>query len=150
MNQDGRMLQEVHYRFGRLLTVTTRAWEVYLDKRLAPLGLTGPRWHLLVELAYLPNSPSQRELAELLNIDPASLIKQLDSLEVAGLVRRIPHETDRRTKIVEITKAGRSVMERISAIARDVRREILEGVTDEEIEMTMRLFRKMGKNLENI
>jgi len=150
VSQDGQTHQDLHYRFGRLLTVTNRAWEVYLDKRLAPLGLTGPRWHLLVELANLPSSPSQRELAELLNIEPASLIKQLDALALAGLVRRIPHETDRRTKMVEITNAGRKVMERISATARDVRREILEGVSEQEVEVTMSLFRKMGKNLENL
>jgi MarR family transcriptional regulator for hemolysin len=121
-----------------------------MDQRVGPLGLTGPRWHLLVELANLKTSPSQTELASLLNIESASLIKMLDALETAGLVRRVPHTTDRRTKIIKITKAGQDVMHDISSIAKDVRKIILEGVSKEEIEVCMRVFSMIGQNLEKL
>ncbi|HEX4198936.1 MAG TPA: MarR family transcriptional regulator [Caulobacteraceae bacterium] len=144
------MHRDIQYRFGRLLTVTTRAWSTYLDQRVGPLGLTGPRWHLLVELSNLKAAPSQTELASLLNIESASLIKMLDALEKAGLVRRVPHQTDRRTKTIEITKAGRKVMDNISSIAKDVRKILLDGVTTEEIETCMKVFSVIAANLEKL
>jgi MarR family transcriptional regulator for hemolysin len=98
----------------------------------------------------LKTSPSQTELASLLNIESASLIKMLDALETAGLVRRVPHTTDRRTKIIKITKAGQDVMHDISSIAKDVRKIILEGVSKEEIEVCRRVFSMIGQNLEKL
>jgi MarR family transcriptional regulator, transcriptional regulator for hemolysin len=144
------MQRDIQYRFGRLLTVTTRAWSTYLDQQLSPLGLTGPRWHLLVELANLKEPPSQTELASLLNIESASLIKMLDAMEKADLLRRVPHKTDRRTKIIEITKGGRKVMDSISAIAKDVRKVLLDGVPPEDMEVCMRVFSVIGTNLEKV
>jgi MarR family transcriptional regulator for hemolysin len=144
------MQRDIQYRFGRLLTVTTRAWSTYLDKRLSPLGLTGPRWHLLVELANLKEPPSQTELASLLNIESASLIKMLDAMEKADLLRRVPHKTDRRTKTIEITKAGLKVMGNISAIAKDVRKILLEGVAAEDMEVSMKVFDIITANLEKL
>jgi DNA-binding MarR family transcriptional regulator len=37
-------------------------------------------------------------------------------LEQRGLVRRMPHPTDRRAKLVELTAAGRAAAERADAI----------------------------------
>jgi len=139
--------RDLQYRFGRSLTVTRRVWSIYLDQRVAPLGLTGPRWHLLVELSNLPAPPSQIDLASLLNIDPASLIKMLDALETRGLIRRTPHGTDRRTKTIEITPEGTELMDRISAIAKEVRRELLVGVTPEELLTCMKVFDAIRENL---
>ena len=38
---------------------------------------------------------------------PTSVTNAVDRLEKAGLVTRVPHPTDRRTTLVEITDSGR-------------------------------------------
>ena len=44
-----------------------------------------------------------------LQVHPTSVTNAVDRLEKAGLVRRVPHPTDRRTTLVEITDTGRTL-----------------------------------------
>jgi DNA-binding MarR family transcriptional regulator len=52
---------------------------------------------------------SMKELASALNIDPPNVTVLVDELESQGLVRRQPHPTDRRAKIVKATRKGKSL-----------------------------------------
>jgi DNA-binding MarR family transcriptional regulator len=51
-------------------------------------------------------SMSMSELAQTLGIDKPNATTVVDDLEGLGLVRRTPHPTDRRAKIVETTAEG--------------------------------------------
>ena len=77
---------------------------------LAALMLAGPRERL---------SPTQ--LFRGLMLSSAGITSRLDRLENRGYVKRTPHATDRRSVLVEITDAGRKVLEQ--AISADVQRE---------------------------
>lgn len=56
------------------------------------------------------------ELAASLGIDPPNATVLVDDLEQLGLVRRRPHPTDRRAKLVEATSKGRELAARADAI----------------------------------
>ena len=56
------------------------------------------------------------ELAESLGIDRPNATTLVDSLEEQGLVRRRPHPTDRRAKLVEATRKGKSLARRADEI----------------------------------
>ncbi len=59
---------------------------------------------------YVARRPmSMKELASALNIDPPNVTVLVDELESQGIVRRRPHPTDRRAKIVEATRKGKSL-----------------------------------------
>jgi DNA-binding MarR family transcriptional regulator len=70
-------------------------------------GMTFGRTRALRRLARRPMS--MRELADALEIDPPNATVLVDDLEKQGLVRRGPHPTDRRAKLVEATEAGARV-----------------------------------------
>ena len=59
---------------------------------------------------------SMGELAALLGIDPPNATVLVDELEAQGLVRRRPHPTDRRAKLVEATRKGKAVARRADDI----------------------------------
>jgi DNA-binding MarR family transcriptional regulator len=59
---------------------------------------------------------SMGELAAALNIDPPNATVLVDDLEAAGLVRRRPHPTDRRAKVVEATRKGKAMARRADEI----------------------------------
>ena len=59
---------------------------------------------------------SMRELASAMGIDPANATGLVDDLEAQGLVRRGPHPTDRRAKVVEATRKGKTLARRADAI----------------------------------
>jgi DNA-binding MarR family transcriptional regulator len=57
---------------------------------------------------------SQRDLAAMLGLDPSQVVLLVDELAESGLVERRPSDSDRRTKLVSATEAGREV--RVAAV----------------------------------
>lgn len=62
------------------------------------------------------NPMSMGELAEALGIDRPNATVVVDDLEAQGLVRRTPHPTDRRAKLVEATRKGKTLARRADEI----------------------------------
>ena len=56
------------------------------------------------------------QLAAALGIDRPNATVVVDDLEALGLVRRRPHPTDRRAKLVEATRKGKALARRADAI----------------------------------
>ena len=59
---------------------------------------------------------SMGELASALDIDAPNATTVVDDLEELGLVRRRPHPTDRRAKLVELTRKGKDVARQANAV----------------------------------
>ena len=78
------------------------------------LGMSFGRSRALRRLARRPMSMG--ELAAALGIDPPNATVVVDELESQGLVRRRPHPTDRRAKVVEATRKGKDKARRADAI----------------------------------
>jgi DNA-binding MarR family transcriptional regulator len=78
------------------------------------LGISFARARALRRVARRPMSMG--ELAAALGIDPANATTVVDDLESSGLVRRRPHPTDRRAKLVEATRKGKGMARRANAI----------------------------------
>ena len=74
--------------FGALLAQTARQWRRAADLRLQPYGLTEATWLPLVRIARAPASTRQKDLAASLSLDNSSVVRLLDNLETAGLIRR--------------------------------------------------------------
>jgi DNA-binding MarR family transcriptional regulator len=78
------------------------------------VGVSFGRMRAVRRLARRPMSMS--ELAQALNIDKPNATTVVDDLEALGLVRRTPHPTDRRAKIVEATPKGAKLAARADEI----------------------------------
>jgi DNA-binding MarR family transcriptional regulator len=79
-----------------------------VDGALRPHGLTFARYEALVLLIFSRvGSLPMRVMGERLQLHPTSVTNIVDRLEADELVRRVPHPSDRRTTLVEITSAGR-------------------------------------------
>jgi DNA-binding MarR family transcriptional regulator len=83
-----------------------------LNEQLEPFGLTFPRYEVLMLLHFSGRgSMPVGKIGERLQVHRTSITNSLDGLEKAGLVRRVPHESDRRAVLAEITAAGREAAE---------------------------------------
>jgi DNA-binding MarR family transcriptional regulator len=78
------------------------------------LGMSFGRARALRRLAR--NPMSMGELAAVLGIDPPNATVLVDDMEAQGLVRRRPHPTDRRAKLVEATRKGKDKARRADEI----------------------------------
>lgn len=78
-----------------------------VDVALRPHELTFARYEALVLLRFARTGALPMSLmGQRLQLHPTSITNIVDRLEGAGLVRRQPHPTDKRTTLVEITDAG--------------------------------------------
>lgn len=94
-----------------LVTSLVRAQQIVMarvDVALKPSGLTFSRYELLQLLSFSRTGalPMAKASARL-QVHPTSVTNTVDRLEAAGLVRRVPHPSDRRATLIEITDAGR-------------------------------------------
>ncbi|MGF0314021.1 MarR family transcriptional regulator [Rhodococcoides fascians A25f] len=95
------------------VTSLMRAQQIMLarvEEALKPTGLTFSRYELLTLLTFTKNGalPMAKASARL-QVHPTSVTNAVDRLESVGYVRRIPHPSDRRTTLVEITEQGRTL-----------------------------------------
>ena len=78
------------------------------------VGLSFSRTRALRRVA--DKTMSMGELAAALGIDRPNVTVLVDELEEQGLVRRRPHPTDRRAKLVEATRKGKNLAKRADEI----------------------------------
>lgn len=83
-----------------------------LNELLEPFELTFPRYEALMLLHFSRRgSLPLGKIGERLQVHRTSVTNTIDGLERVGLVRRVPHESDRRTVLAEILPKGREVAE---------------------------------------
>ena len=78
------------------------------------VGMSFGRARAVRRVARRPMSMSA--LADALEIDRPNATALIDELEAQGLVRRRPHPTDRRAKLVEATRKGKTLARRADEI----------------------------------
>lgn len=119
---------EVHAM--RAATSLMRAQQIVLarvDEALRPWGLTFARYEVLVLLTFSREGALPLgKMSDRLMLHQASVTNLVDRLEAQGLVRRVPHPTDRRTTLAELTDAGRDVVEPATRAVADARLGVAE------------------------
>lgn len=79
----------------------------------------------------------------------AGITGRLDRLEERGLAKRSRHPNDRRGILVEITDEGRQVLDEAVRANTNAERELVTGLTPEELSTLAGLLKKMLAGLEN-
>ncbi len=131
-------------------TSIMRAQQVVLaavDGALRPFGLTFARYEGLVLLLFsrrgvLPLG----KMGQRLMIHPTSVTNIIDRLEEQGLVRRIPHPTDGRTTLAELTDDGRNLAKRATKAVNAVTFG-LDSLSAEELGQLIRITRKLRQSV---
>ncbi len=114
-----------------------------VDEALRPHQLTFARYEALVLLSFTRNGClPMGKMGERLMIHPTSVTNIVDRLEAQGLVRRLPHDRDRRTTLVEITEEGRLL---VQTATKDVVAGAfgMDALTSEELDQLTMLLCKL-------
>lgn len=94
--------------------------------------------------------PAQWELAQRLQVSPATIANSLKSLERLGYISKQPDAQDGRKKRVAMTEKGRDARARCGAIFRQVDRQLYAGFSPEEVQELHRYFQRMLDNMKAI
>ena len=117
------------------VTSVMRAHQILLarvETALRPYDLSFARYELLRLLAFSRNGALPiTKASDRLQVHVTSVTHAIRRLEANGLVARLPHPTDGRTTLVQITDLGRSTVEDATVtLNKDVFADI--GISDEE------------------
>jgi len=132
---------------GILIAGLSKAWREELDRRLRPLGLTRVQWQALLWLSRAGGTLVQRELSGYLDIGAPATVALVDRMERDGLVTRSAVPDDRRRNAVVLTPKARRLLATIETAAGKLRREVMSGLTREEVDT---LFTLLGKAKQRI
>ncbi|MBL8704403.1 MAG: MarR family transcriptional regulator [Rhodospirillales bacterium] len=130
--------------FGRVLSLIARQWRRAVDLRLQPYGLTEATWLPLLRLARAPEPMRQKDLAAALGLDKYTVVRLHDNQQAAGLVARREGDSDRRAKAIFLTGEGRATVDKVEAVARQVRDEVFAALNDGHVAIAFQVLEHIG------
>ncbi|WP_421916768.1 MarR family winged helix-turn-helix transcriptional regulator [Mesorhizobium sp.] len=126
----------------------SRKLRTLFDARVRERGLTLARARTLVRVSRC-EAANQKELADELEIETATLVRIIDGLEAQGLIERHEVEGDRRAKQVVLTSEGEALADVVDLMAMQVGKEVLAGIPRHELRSAHGILRKMAVNIDS-
>jgi len=144
------MIQDINNLYeltlAEKLARVSRLWKMVADRELSPLGLTHPRWTALWKLQRLGDNISQKQLADSLEIELASLMRTLKQLEEQSLITRHHCVSDKRARIISLTDEGRLMIQQMETRILQVRRQLLSTINDDELMKLSQILEQISEN----
>jgi len=134
-------------QFVDVLLKVSRKLRNLFDARIRCQGLTLARTLALKALKY-KNGSYQKNLAEELGIENATLVRIIDALEDQGLVARDISTDDRRAKFITLTPRGREIVDGIEAYAAELSNDIINGIKKQDISSAFCVLNQMAETIE--
>src|SRR5271166_1510063 len=133
--------------FGFLVHDVARLFGRRFNQRaLLFLGLTRAQCKVLGYLAR-NEGINQAGLADLLEIKPMTLVRQIDRMEEDGWIERRPDPGDRRARRLVLTEKARPILARILDLSTEVRNEAFLGLSEMEGRHLTSLLDRVHRNL---
>src|SRR3989440_8468927 len=127
-----------------VLWKASRAAQAYAEKSILELEMCGSDFAVLEALLHKGPLPVN-EIGKKVLLTSGSITTAVDRLETKRFVERRAHGTDRRARIVHLTKAGRKLITSIYAgHAADMERLAAASLTRVERETLIRLLKQIG------
>ncbi len=122
------------------LVVAARKWRRTSHDVLAAFNVSEACATPLLTASRLGSAVRQVTLADHIGIEGPSLVRLLDQLCAAGLMRRDEDPEDRRAKTVVLTEEGRVVTAKMEEELVTLRAQALKGVSRSDLEATLRVL----------
>jgi DNA-binding MarR family transcriptional regulator len=119
------------------LVESSRLLRNYIDHRAKGHGTTRAQWIVLFRLRQ-QEGLSQVDLAEVLELQPISLVRLLDRLVEHGFLQRRPDPKDRRANRLFLTRAGRQLVDDLDNLRDAIATDVLQDIPDAAIETSLK------------
>lgn len=129
-----------------LLNDVARLLRVEADKRARQHGMTRAQWAILIWLHRQPGI-SQKELSEILEVEPITVARLVDRLEARAMVERRPDPRDRRIWRLHLCPPARDVLQEIDRHRADMTSIVTAGIDETSIEIMTEALMRMKATL---
>jgi DNA-binding MarR family transcriptional regulator len=121
------------------------AFERWAGRKAVAAGASIPRLRLLYAV-HCHGPQKMADLADELTVTARNVTALVDGLEAEGLVRRVPHSTDRRVTLVELTCNSELVAAQFGAYQASVER-LFAGLTVKDQRTLLRLLTTLHERI---
>lgn len=140
------MVIDTEQNLGFLVADITRLLRERFNGTAQSVGLTLAQARALAYLAR-HQGISQVALARLLEVQPITLLRQLDRLAESGLIERRAHPADRRAQQLFLTSAAEALFDQLAKIGSQLTETAMAGLGKEDREALFRLLGRIKQNL---
>jgi DNA-binding MarR family transcriptional regulator len=113
------------------------------DAKLKPFGVTVQQFSLLAAIRYNPGATAAA-LSSRIHLDRTSLIRNLDRLELKGLVRRMDSAAG-NTRVSALTGDGDALLDRLLVKWQAAQAGLMRGSSPEEAETYLKITRRFSR-----
>jgi MarR family transcriptional regulator for hemolysin len=131
------------------LVESSRLLRNYIDHRAKDRGTTRAQWIVLFRLRE-QEGLSQVDLADVLELQPISLVRLLDRLVEHGLLERRHDPRDRRTNRLFLTASGRQLVDDLDSLRDSIATDVLQDLPAEEIETSLKTLRDIKDRIKGL
>jgi len=143
------MSLDLKRRFVSQLVETSRLLRNYIDHRAKGRGTTRAQWIVLFRLRD-QEGLSQVDLADVLELQPISLVRLLDRLVEHGLLERRHDPKDRRANRLFLTAAGRQLVDDLDSLRDQNAIDVTRGLSAEAIETSLRTLQEVKCRIKKL
>jgi MarR family transcriptional regulator for hemolysin len=139
-------LSSVQREIAFTIMDVARMLKTLADQRARQYGMTRAQWAVLFRLDR-SEGLKQSELAEILDLQPITLTRLLDTLAGNGLIERRDDPNDRRANRLFLTPAARPLLERVTELGEKMMETVLAGLDDKATGGMLRNLELVKENL---
>jgi len=130
------------------LIESSRLLRNFIDTRAKRCGTTRAQWIVLFRLRQ-QEGLSQVDLADILELQPISLVRLLDRLVEQGLLKRRPHPKDRRANQLYLTRAGRKLVDDLDSLRDAIAMDVLKDIPVSALEASLNVLKDIKDHVKN-
>jgi DNA-binding MarR family transcriptional regulator len=129
------------------LVESSRLLRNYIDNRAKGRGTTRAQWIVLFRLRQ-QEGLSQVDLAEVLELQPISLVRLLDRLVEHGLLERRPDPRDRRANKLFLTPDGRQLVDDLDSLRDDIATDVLRDIPADALQTSLNTLADIKEHIK--
>jgi MarR family transcriptional regulator, organic hydroperoxide resistance regulator len=131
-----------------LFVQVAKAHRVRTGELLSQLGLhVGQEWILIA--LWTQDGQTLSQLAGKLEVQPPTITKMIQRMEVAKLVRRETSREDSRVSLIFLSPKGKSLQNKLDSLWQEVEAQFLSGLSENELASFKAILLKARENLNS-
>jgi MarR family transcriptional regulator for hemolysin len=131
------------------LVESSRLLRNYIDNRAKARGTTRAQWIVLFRLRQ-QEGLSQVDLADVLELQPISLVRLLDRLVEHGLLERRHDPRDRRANRLFLTASGRQLVDDLDSLRDAIATDVLQDIPADGIETSLKTLSDIKERIKGL
>ncbi|MBQ2635981.1 MAG: winged helix DNA-binding protein [Methanobrevibacter sp.] len=128
------------------LSLITKGHNIFFDEKLKGTCVSAAELPYLIRIYVDSNKLTQRDLCDLFFVSEPVVARTLKNLEKKGFVIRNKDPKNKTRKLLSLTDKGVEISKKMFDINDEWEKDILKGLTTEEIESFKKTMRKITVN----